>query len=73
MISVLIYILRQCCTSTVKNGFILGKIYFQNPIHILYVYFIKGFSIQTQLQIPFHLYSRVAEDDGSNVKIEWIW
>jgi len=38
-------------------------------IRLLY----KGFSVQTQLQIPFRLYSRIAVGDGSNVKIEWIW
>jgi hypothetical protein len=53
-----------------KNGFIQETIYFQNTIHILHVYFIKECSVKTQLQISFNLYSRIAEDDSSDVKIE---
>jgi hypothetical protein len=53
-----------------KNGFIQETTYFQNTIYILYVYCIKGVSVQTQLQISFQLYSRIAEGDSSDVKIE---
>jgi hypothetical protein len=42
------------------------------PLNVkLYVYCVKGFSVQIHLQIPLHLYSRTAESGGSNVKIEW--
>jgi len=34
------------------------------PLNVkLYVYCVKGFSVQTQLQIPLHLYTRIAEDE----------